>query len=73
MTQSNPLINMLVTDLLENTVDAFTRRESSPMECFQQDAPEVSGLLMANKFEIPGLMGCTSPRRCHVTFVFTGV
>lgn len=68
----NPLMNMPVTDL-ENTDDIFTGRESSPMECFQRDAPEVSGVLTANKSKIPGFMGCTSPRRRQVTFVLTGV
>lgn len=52
---------MLVTDLLENTDDVFTGREASPVECFQRDVPEASVLLMANKSEIPGFMGCTSP------------
>lgn len=61
MTQSHSLINMLVTDLLENTDDVFTGREASPVECFQRDVPEASVLLMANKSEIPGFMGCTSP------------
>lgn len=42
VTQSHPLRNMLVTDLLENTDDVFTEREPSPVECFQRDVPEVS-------------------------------